>query len=132
MKSNVIKNTDENTTNKILGSYITSMHTFPDRSYISIGVKDGTETIYIMIFKRCGYGNKKYDNPTVKIVMDAFSKGIPIAFVYTESKQSNVMVCAYTNFSVDTSRVQTVVAEEKTAAAVEDFAEVTDDGDLPF
>jgi len=126
MKSNVIKNTDENTTNKFLGSYITSMHTFPDRSYISIGVKDGTETIYIMIFKKCGYGNKKYDNPTVKIVMDAFSKGIPIAFVYTESKQSNVMVCAYTNFSVDTSRVQTVVA------AVEDFAEVTDDGDLPF
>ena len=63
---------------------------------------------------------------------NAFSEGIPIAFVYTESTQSNAMVCAYTNFSVDTSRVQTVVAEEKTAAAVEDLAEVTDDGDLPF
>ena len=115
MKSNIIKNSTENTKNKFLGGYINSLNNYPERSYISIGVKDDNETIYIMIFKKCGYGKNKYTNPTVKIVMDAFDKGIPIAFVYTESEQSNVMLCAYTNFS------STCSSNETTEKFKEDF-----------
>ena len=66
MNSYTIPNAKENEENKFLGGYITGMHPYPDRSYISISMRDGVKTIYIMIFKKCGFGNKKYDNPTVK------------------------------------------------------------------
>lgn len=99
MKSNNIPNAKADTKNKFLGSYITSMHDYPNRSYISVGMKDGTETIYIMIFKKSGYGNKKYTNPLVKIIKDAFEQSIPVACVYNEGTAANVMISAYTNFS---------------------------------
>lgn len=103
MNSYTIPNSKENEENKFLGGYITGMHPYPDRSYISISMRDGVKTIYIMIFKKSGFGNKKYDNPTVKIVMDAFEKGIPITCVYTQGEMANVMHCVYTNFSLDYS-----------------------------
>lgn len=103
MNSYTIPNAKENEENKFLGGYITGMQPYPDRSYISISMRDGVKTIYIMIFKKCGFGNKKYDNPTVKIVMDAFEKGIPITCIYAQGEMANVMHCVYTNFSVDYS-----------------------------
>ncbi len=115
MKSNNIPNSKENTTNKFLGSYITGLKDYPDRSYISISLKDGTETVYIMIFKQAGYGKKKYNNPLVKIITDAYYKSIPIACVYTEGESCNVMLCAYTNFSVDCSSAEETKTDNSSA-----------------
>ena len=52
MQSYTIQNAKENEENKFLGGYITGMHPYPDRSYISISMRDGVKTIYIMIFKK--------------------------------------------------------------------------------
>ena len=78
-----------------------------ERKYISIKMKDGDDTIDIMVFKESGYKNKKYPNPLVKLVIDAYEQKIPIACVYNEQPESNVMECVYTNFSVNAA-----VAEE--------------------
>ena len=99
MQSYTIQNAKENEENKFLGGYITGMHPYPDRSYISISMKDGTQTIYIMIFKKCGFGNRKYDNPTVKIVMDAFEKRYSYNLhIHTRSNGKCYALCIYKLF----------------------------------
>lgn len=45
MNSYTIPNSKENEENKFLGGYITGMHPYPDRSYISISMRDGVKTI---------------------------------------------------------------------------------------
>jgi hypothetical protein len=109
MKSNKLSN-DKN--NCFLGGYITYLKRFDgidgnERKYISIKMKDGDDTIDIMVFKESGYKKKKYPNPLVKLVIDAYEQKLPIACVYNEQPESNVMECVYTNFSVNAT-----VAEE--------------------
>lgn len=108
MKSNKLSNEKNN---NFLGGYITYLKRYDgidgdERKYISIKMKDGDDTIDIMIFKQCGY-KTKYANPLVKLVIDAYEQKIPIACVYNEQPESNVMECVYTNFSVNAA-----VAEE--------------------
>ena len=108
MKSNKLSNEKNN---NFLGGYITYLKRYDgidgdERKYISIKMKDGDDTIDIMIFKQCGY-KTKYANPLVKLVIDAYEQKIPIACVYNEQAESNVMECVYTNFSVNAA-----VAEE--------------------
>lgn len=109
MKSNKLSNKKNN---NFLGGYITYLKRYDgndgdERNYISIKMKDGDDTIDIMIFKTSGYNKKKYPSPLVKLVIDAYEQKIPIACVYNEQPESNVMECVYTNFSVNAA-----VAEE--------------------
>ncbi|MBE6780974.1 MAG: hypothetical protein E7545_08350 [Ruminococcaceae bacterium] len=110
MKSNKLSN---NKNNCFLGGYITYLKRFDgidgdERKYISIKMKDGDDTIDIMVFKESGYKNKKYPNPLVKLVIDAYEQKIPIACVYNEQPESNVMECVYTNFSVNAAVAEKV------------------------
>ena len=105
--------------NYFLGGYISNLIDNPDKPYLSIAMKsydrEKSKTVFIMIFRMSGYGDNKYPNPTAQIVKDAFEKHIPICCVYyNDNGQGNKMSCCYANFSV------------------EKYAEVTDDGDLPF
>lgn len=102
MKAQKLNNKKDN---YFIGGYITNLIAYPDRSYISISMKsfNGTddETIYIMIFKKSGFGNKKYTNPTVKILEDAYSQKVPVACVYYNNGDCNVMSCCYANFTAN-------------------------------
>jgi hypothetical protein len=105
--------------NYFLGGYISNLIDNPVKSYISISMKsfnsESSETIFIMVYRKAGYGDKKYPNPMAKIVKDAFEKHIPICCVYyNDNGKGNKMSCCYANFSVDK------------------YAEVTNDGNLPF
>ena len=92
--------------NYFLGGYISNLIDNPDKSYISISMKsfndESSKTIFIMVYRKAGYGDNKYINPMVKIVKDAFEKHIPISCVYyDDGKGGNKMSCCYANFSVD-------------------------------
>lgn len=132
MQSYKINNSKTNESNYFLGGYIISLNDYEDRSYISIGMKssskNGSEPVFIMIFRQCGYGNKKYDNPTIKIILDAFEKGLPIACVYNHNAQRNVMLCAYTNFSLNDAEQECNVSG---ATSPDEFIDISDE-DLPF
>jgi hypoxanthine phosphoribosyltransferase len=60
--------------NYFLGGYISNLIDNPDKSYISIAMKsfnsEKSETIFIMVYRKAGYGDNKYINPMVKIVKD--------------------------------------------------------------
>ena len=64
--------------NYFLGGYISNLIDNPDKSYISISMKsfndESSKTIFIMVYRKAGYGDNKYTNPMVKIVKDAFEK----------------------------------------------------------
>ena len=68
--------------NYFLGGYISNLIDNPDKSYVSISMKsfndESSKTIFIMVYRKAGYGDNKYTNPMVKIVKDAFEKHIPI------------------------------------------------------
>ena len=64
MKSNKLSNEKNN---NFLGGYITYLKRYDgidgdERKYISIKMKDGDETIDIMIFKQCGYKTTNQKN----------------------------------------------------------------------
>lgn len=129
MKAQKLNNKKDN---YFIGGYITNLIAYPDRSYISISMKSfnetSEETIYIMIFKKCGFGSKKYSNPTIKILEDAFAQRLPVACVYYNNGDCNVMSCCYANF---TTSAKANITEETDAAA--DFALLNDDNaELPF
>ena len=105
--------------NYFLGGYISNLIDNPDKSYISISMKsfndESSKTIFIMVYRKAGYGDNKYINPMVKIVKDAFEKHIPICCVYyNDNGKGNKMSCCYANFSADK------------------YAEVSNDGEMPF
>ena len=105
--------------NYFLGGYISNLIDNPDKSYISIAMKsfnnESSKTIFIMVYRKSGYGDNQYINPMVKIVKDAFEKHIPICCVYyNDNGRGNKMSCCYANFSVVK------------------YADVTNDGELPF
>ena len=121
-------------TNYFLGGYILDLKPFPDRSYISIAMKsyneknpDG-ETVFIMIYKKSGFGDKKYDNPSVKVAMDAFAQNIPIACCYYDDIESNKMVCCYANFTADKNKRP----QDETPPVLADSLKLDDSEELPL
>ena len=92
--------------NYFLGGYISNLIDNPDKSYISISMKsfndESSKTIFIMVYRKAGYGDNKHPNPMAKVVKDAFEKHIPISCVYyNDNGKGNKMSCCYANFSAD-------------------------------
>lgn len=97
----------KNKENYFLGGYIIDLKPYPEKSYISIAMKsfnakkDKDEIVFIMIYKKSGFGNNQHPNPSVQIVMDAYEKNIPIACCYYDDGPSNKMICCYANFTAE-------------------------------
>lgn len=91
----------------LAGGFISSLCKFDGtvdgiiKNYISLDLKtfdevnDKTETIRIMVSKYF-YSN---ENPRVKVLIDAFEKGVPVACVYHAGAKGNWLQECYVNFS---------------------------------
>ena len=96
--------------NYFLGGYILDLKAYPERSYISISMnsfdnkKGKNEPVFIMVYKKCGFGDKKYANPLIQIITDAHEKNIPIACCYYNDGDSNKMICCYANFTAEENK----------------------------
>lgn len=81
------------------GGYISSYVELNDKSFDSFDLSLDDEKVRIMIFHK----SYKTDNPLIKILKDAYAKHIPIACVYYDSIDGNVLQYAYVNFSSSSS-----------------------------
>ena len=125
-----------------VGSYIRNIIDYADRSYISVMLSPGNKgeagaPIYIMVFKETGF-KKKVTNPMVQILRDAFVNRMPVACVYYDNGQGNVMQCVYTNFFIldwanTVSRTNQgeipIVSTDDTAS---EYAILDEDEPIPF